>query len=151
MKLELHKSLLPTIFILILLIIFYGNSEINAESNDDIGLLLSRINRLEAEIETLSNKVESNHKKEAFGPFRNPDFDSNWIPIEPGKSYTFYHGQGVNPFVYILGWDDEGINGYTIHQSGNGVNFWSAGNSTSNGIMWCCSNIDEISIKRDLG
>ena len=148
MKIKLQYGLLLTIFTVFSLTLGI-QSGTTAESNGNVDILLARISELEDQIENLSSQMKEIQMC-TFGPFRNPDYDSDWIPIEPGKSYTLNHGQGVNPFIYILGWDDEGVNGYTIHQSCNGVDFWDTGKSTSCGIMWCCSNVDEICIKRDI-
>ena len=144
------KNLFPTILIIIFILLIYTNLGILATTNDNTPNLESKINALEERVESLSLQIISIKESNTLGPFNNPDYDSDWIPIEPGKSYTFNHGQGATPFVYIIGWDDKGENGYSIHQSCNGFDFWDTGNSTSCGIMWCCLNVNEICILRDI-
>ena len=153
MKLIKHnplKTISPILLILLLILVIVSNSRIVTTSNEDASYLDNKIVELEERINSLTLQLQSIKESDSLGPFKNPDFDSDWIPIEPGDSYTFYHGQGANPLVYILGWDDEGVNGYSIHQSCNGVDFWDTGNKTSCGLMWCCPNVDEICVLRDV-
>jgi hypothetical protein len=49
----------------------------------------------------------------------------------------------------LIGWDDSGEKGYVIHQNYHGSKFWGEGDVSSYGIMWCCSDIDTITIHRD--
>ncbi len=83
------------------------------------------------------------------GPFSNPEYDSGWIPLDPGGTYTLSHGCGVHFFAYIIGWDNSGENGYVIHQNYHGSMFWGAGDVSSYGIIWYSSDIDKITIHRD--
>ena len=79
-----------------------------------------------------------------------PDWDSGWIPIEPGQTYNLTHNQGFQVMVYLLGWDYVEGCGQVIHQTSSGGCFWNEQSETCNGLQWCCSCCDHISIHRNI-
>lgn len=92
---------------------------------------------------------------QAFYEFQVPlgrfesDYDSGWIPIEPGETYNLSHGQGYQVIVYLLGWDYVDGGGQVIHQTSSGDCFWGE-EGACNGLQWCCSCRDHITIHRNI-
>ena len=151
---EKISKFLPIILLFTLpLIPFLSTKQIqNNETTHDnrIEELVTKVSELEKSINFLNQKYNQLRQEVTTnsGPFNNPDYDSGWIPIEPGVEYTFTHGCGVHVFVYLIGWDYSGEKGYLIHQDYHSDN--QEVETSSWGIKWCCSDIDQITIHRDI-
>lgn len=59
------------------------------------------------------------------GGFGAPDYDSGWIPINPGGQATIIHNLGIgNSLVYLYGrYDTSGPSGYCTHQYPSGCHW----------------------------
>jgi len=81
------------------------------------------------------------------GEFGAPDYDSGWIPIEPGSSEMVTHNLGTNElFVYMIGrypvWlPDPDIWTHVVHQIGIGTD--SDGDDQTGVAWWLYDDADD--------
>ena len=116
------------------------------QQNTQIETLTTRVNQLETQLVQSYELTASTSLR--VNDFSHPDYDSGWVPLEPGRNCCLTHNQGCHIFVYILGWDYTEDGGFAIHQNIIGDSNWSASSDESCGIRWYCDNEGHIMLCR---
>lgn len=79
-----------------------------------------------------------------------PDYDSNWNQLQPGKTFVFTHNLGADADDYILDlqFHDEGMSGVNQNFYGGDTSYDPDGTKYNSGAFWYGLNKSTVTVQR---